>query len=393
MDFLKRAEELKPELVAWRRTLHANPEIGFELPETTKFVWEQLCAMGYTPFHVGKAGIGALVGKPGKTFLLRGDMDALPMREESGLPFASQNGYAHTCGHDIHTSALLGAAKLLKEAEAELQGTVKLMFQPCEEGMGGAQDMVDAGILQNPRPDAALALHVVNEPLGTAGLRPGYACASCDTFTLAVHGIGCHGAAAYMGVDPLLAAANIILALQALNSREVAPDEMLVLTVCMLHGGDAPNVIPDTCVLRGTVRTAKEEVRIFAKKRLEEIARAASAVYRAQCDVEWSPYCVPPMVNDPALAQDVSFMIDALLGDGTAWEIPAMTGSEDFSVVGLSIPSALVWFGTGSKEENYPYGVHHPKVTFNEDAIPQMSAVYAYCAARWLDDQANTIRI
>lgn len=386
MDFLSCAMELAPELTAWRRALHEHPELGFELPRTTAFVKERLREMGLAPFDVGRAGIGVLIGRGGKTMLLRADMDALPIPEQTGLPYASKNGAMHACGHDMHTAALLGAARLLKEKEDALCGTVKLMFQPCEEGLGGAQDMVDNGILQNPVPDAALALHVVNERTGTAGLREGYACASCDTFTLRVRGTGCHGAAAYLGVDPILTAAEIITALGSLNSREVRPDDMLVLTVCMVNGGFAPNIIPDTCELRGTIRTARESVRQFAKERLTQMAQGIALAHRAECDVEFAEYSVPPMVNDTALARDTARYLDETLGAGSAYEIPAMTGSEDFAVVGQQVPSVLVWFGTGCKDEGYLHGVHHAQVVFNEDALWRMSAVYASVAQKWLEE-------
>lgn len=385
MDFLSRANELAPELTAWRRTLHEYPELGFELPRTVSFVKERLHEMGLTPQDVGRSGVCALVGKGGgKAVLLRADMDALPMAEETGLLFASKNGAMHACGHDMHTTALLGAARLLKEIENELPGTVKLMFQPCEEGLGGAVEMVEHGILENPVPQAALALHVVNQAFGTVGTREGYICASSDSFTLTVRGKGCHGAAAYLGVDPILAAANIITALGALNSREIHAEDMLVLTICMVNAGTAPNIVPDACVLRGTIRTAKESVRAFAKARLTELAQGIARAHRAECDVEFGQYAVPPMINNAALTRLAVSVFDKTLGKGAAYEIPAMTGSEDFAVVGQRLPAVLAWFGTGSPEEGYTHGVHHPCVTFNEAALPRMSAVYAAFALRVL---------
>lgn len=367
--------------------MHENPEILFELPQTLAFVEEKLRSFGYCPDKIGQAGLCVTVGPPGKTILLRADMDALPMEEKSDLPFASRNGYAHTCGHDMHTAALLGAAQLLKENEAQLNGTVKIIFQPCEEGLGGMQDLLDHGLLENPKPDAAFALHVIGEKTGTLGIRPGYAGASCDPFHITIEGVGCHGAAAYMGVDPIQTAAHLITALQVLNSREVAPDEMLVVTVCMVHGGDAPNIIPDRCTLSGTIRTANQKTRAFAVSRVQEIAKTVAETFRAKATVSID-VGVPPMINDPTLAVALSQYADILLGQGSVWEIPAMTGSEDFALLCDHVPSVLGWFGTGGAAQS-PYSNHHPAIIFDEDALPLMAAVHAHCATAWLSQHQD----
>lgn len=377
--------ELKDELVGYRRYLHQCPELGFDLPQTRAFVLEKLKEFGYEPQTVGRAGITCTVGRGGgKTLLLRGDMDALPMAEETGLPFASQNGCMHACGHDFHTTGLLGAAKVLKEWEDELEGTVKLLFQPAEETMDGAADVYNAGILEKPHVDAALALHVVHAPLGTAGYTPGHACGSSDVFTVTIHGKGGHGAAPHENIDPINAAAHIILALQEINSREINPNQMIVLTVCSLHAGSAANVMPGEAVLKGTIRTMDLQVKEFARQRMREICEGVCSTFRATCDIDFIGGGIPPMVNDNALAEEIGGYIDDMLGAGTTYHIERMTGSEDFSVFSQKVPSALFWFGTGSTEQGYAYGVHDPRVTFNEDAIPMMAAVYAESAFRWL---------
>lgn len=377
--------ETKEELIAHRRYLHQCPEIGFDLKQTRSYVLEKLREYGYEPETVGQAGITVTVGKGERCFLIRGDMDALPMEEKTGLPFASANGNMHACGHDFHTSSLLGAAKYLKQHEDELKGTVKLLFQPAEEIMTGAQDCIRGGILENPKADAALALHVVHAPFGTAGYTPGYACGSCDSFTVTVHGVGGHGAAPHRNVDPILVASHIILAAQAINSREVSPNEMIVLTICSIHAGEAANVMPYDAVLKGTIRTMNMDVKAYARRRFEEICHGVSATYRASCEVEYLSEGIPPMINDDALCGELSGYIDDLLGEGTSYHIERMTGSEDFSALSTEIPCMLVWFGTGSDEEGYAYGVHDPRVTFNEDALPMMAAIYAQCAMRWLE--------
>lgn len=381
-----RTSELKEELVSWRRRIHQNPELGFDLPQTTAFVMEKLKEFGYEPQRIGRAGVTCTVGHGGKTILLRGDMDALPMQEKSGLPFAAENGCMHACGHDFHTASLLAAAKVLKEREAELKGTVKLLFQPAEETMCGAWDVYHAGILKNPSVDAALALHVVHAPLGTAGYTPGAACGSSDIFTITVHGKGGHGAAPHQNIDPINVASHIVLALQAINSREVNPNEMIVLTVCSMHAGSACNITPPDAVLQGTIRTMNMEVKTFARERLVEICEGVCKTFRAECEVSFVGDGIPPMVNDNGFAAEIGGYIDDMLGEGTAYHIERMTGSEDFSVFSQKVPCALFWFGTGSTEEGYAYGVHDARVTFNEEALPMMAAVYAESAMRWLNE-------
>ena len=352
---------------------------------TRAFVTERLREMGLQPKDVGRAGITCTIGQGAPVFLLRGDMDALPMREETGLPFASENGSMHACGHDFHTTALLGAARLLLRHAGDLRGTVKLLFQPAEETMDGAQDVFDAGILEDPHVDAAMALHVVQAPFGTVNYTPGYACGSSDVFTVTVHGRGGHGAAPHRNIDPIHAAAHILLALQTINSREVDPNEMIVLTVCALNAGSAANVMPSQAVLKGTIRTMNMEVKAFARQRLEEICQDVCRTFRAECEVSFIGAGIPPMVNDGALTDELNGYINALLGEGSVRRIERMTGSEDFSVFSHHVPCALYWFGTGSAEEGYPYGVHDPRVTFNEDALPEMAAVYAQSAICWLE--------
>ncbi len=383
---LARAKALEPDILENRRFLHQHPEVGFDLPVTLKKVKDTLEGYGLEPKLVGQAGLIVTIGNPGKVFLLRADMDALPMAEETDLPFRSQNGAMHACGHDFHTSALLGAAKLLKDQEQELNGTVKLMFQPCEEGLMGARDMVEAGVLEDPPVDAALALHVVNRAAGSVGATIGTACASSDIFKLKITGKGCHGAAAYLGVDPINVAVHIHLALQALVSRETHPDDMVVLTIGSIKGGNAANIIPETVVMEGTIRTMDNTTRDFMNQRLVEIAEGVAKTFRATCEVTFTGKGVPPMENQEGMTKALTGYIDDLLGAGTTYNIPRMTGSEDFALISQRVPATLLWVGTGSSEEGYPYGVHHPKVTFNEDVAYKMSAIYAECAIRWLND-------
>ena len=386
-SIVSEAKAIENELIAHRRHLHQNPELGFDLPETTAYVMQQLREYGYEPKAVGKAGISAVVGPDGgKTFLIRGDMDALPMKEETGLPFSSINGKMHACGHDFHTSALLGAAKLLKAHESELKGQVKLMFQPAEEIMDGANDMIAAGILENPHVDAAMAIHVLHDSLGKAGYTRGTGCGSSDVFTIKVKGVGGHGAAPHRNVDPINVACHIQLALQTINSREINPNELIVLTICSMHAGTAANIMPAEAVLQGTIRTMNMDVKAFARQRLIDICEGVCKTFRAECEIDFIGEGIPPMYNDDQLLTDTIRYIDDLLGEGTAQPIERMTGSEDFSALSVKVPSVLYWFGTGSTEEGYNYGVHDCRVTFNEEAIHKMAAVYTECAMRWLEE-------
>ena len=321
-----RGLELKDELIQYRRQMHQNPELSFDLPKTTAMVMEQLRSFGYEPQRIGRAGITCTVGHGGKTIMLRGDMDALPMAEETGLPFASTNGCMHACGHDFHASALLGAAKMLKEREAELKGTVKLLFQPAEETMDGAADVYKNGILENPHVDAAMALHVVHAPLGTAGYTPGHACGSSDVFTVTVHGKGGHGAAPHDNIDPINIAAHIILALQTINSREINPNQMIVLTICSVHAGSAPNVTPADAVFQGTIRTMDMGVKTYARQRFTEICNDVCKTFRASCDIEFIGEGIPPMINNNELAEEIGGYIDDMFGEGTSLSYRAYDG-------------------------------------------------------------------
>ena len=288
-DWMAEAKVLEPQLQQWRRTLHRNPEVGFDLPKTRALVKQALTEMGYTPQDCGKAGIIALAGgkRPGKTILLRGDMDALPIQEESGVDFASEvPGKMHGCGHDMHTAMMLGAAKLLKEHEEELEGTVKLEFQPAEEIFQGSPDMLANGLLENPKVDAAVMFHVIaGMPLPSGMVlvpHGGITMASCEQYHIVVHGKGGHGSMPEACIDPITAAAHIHIALQEINSREMDPHSFGVFTTGRFQAGAASNVIPDTAEMWGTIRTVDPENKVgeLIHKRMTEIAQGVAAAYR-----------------------------------------------------------------------------------------------------------------
>lgn len=397
------AAQLKEMVIFNRRYLHTHAGTGFDLKDTLAFVKKELTDMGYEPEECGKAGLTALAGgkKEGKVFLLRADMDALPIREEAEVDFPSVNGCMHACGHDMHTAMLLGAAKLLKMHEEEIEGTVKLMFQPAEEIFEGSHDMIEAGLLKNPDVDSALMIHVTAGMPFEAGTvivsPPGAGSPAADYFEIRVQGTGCHGSMPNTGVDPLNAAAHILIALQEINSRELAMSEQAVLTVGTMHAGTAANAIPDSAVMGGSIRTFDEEVRSFIKERLVQIAEGTAKAFRAEAEVVWGSGC-PVLVNDKELSVCAERYAKELLGEGRAFSAaqlnaaggekksPKTAGSEDFAYVSQQVPSIMLALAAGQPEKGYIYPQHHPMVKFDEDALAGGCAVYAYMAMRWLEE-------
>lgn len=392
-QILREAEALRDELLSHRMWLHSHAETGFDLMQTLDHVRNTLEQWGCPVTSCGRAGLVCTLGQPGgRVILLRADMDALPIREESGVPFACQTGNMHACGHDLHTAMLLGAAKILKEHEGELPGQVKLMFQSAEEIFEGSRDMIASGLLEDPRPDAALMIHVmagVPIPTGTVIVSsPGVSAPAADYFTIQVQGKGCHGSAPQNGVDPLTAAAHILIGLQALHARELPPNEESVLTFGSFHGGDTGNVIPDRATLCGTIRTYSEDTRRFLKQRMAEISQGIAASFRATAQVEFGSGC-PTLVNDPALSQSLALWCRALLGEKkalTTGQLGASRGggSEDFAYISQEIPSVMLALAAGEPDKGFPYPQHHPKVVFDDSVLPTGTAVFVHAAMEFL---------
>lgn len=399
---LEQAKALQEELKAHRRWLHSHAEVGFALTETKAYVRRQLEEMGYSPADCGKAGLVVTVGgkRTGKTFLLRADMDALPIPEESGVEFACPNGAMHACGHDLHTAMLLGAAKLLKQHESELNGTVKLMFQSAEEIFEGSKDMIENGVLEDPRPDAALMIHVTAAVPMKAGMiivcAPGVSAPAADYFTIKVQGKGCHGSAPQNGVDALTAASHILLALQEIHARELAASEEAVLTIGTFHGGTASNVIADCAELGGTIRTYDERTRAYLKERMSAIASSIAQAYRAEASVEFGSGC-PTLVNDADLAGKTKAYLSEILGPMVLSAADLGSGmrgggSEDFAYVSQQIPSLMLALAAGEPDKGYVYPLHHPKVTFDESILSTGSAVFTQTAMCWLEENYTDIQ-
>ena len=397
------AAKLQETLVTDRRYLHAHAETGFDLTDTLAFVKKELQEMGYEPEKCGKAGLVALAGgkKPGKVFLIRGDMDALPIQEQADVDFACPNGRMHACGHDMHTTMMLGAARLLKEHEDEIQGTVKLMFQPSEETFEGSKDMIAFGLLENPKVDAALMIHVMAGMPFEAGTvvvsSPGVSAPAADYFEITVRGKGCHGSMPNTGVDPLNAAAHILIALQEIHARELAMSDQAVLTIGTMNAGTAANVIPDSVVMGGSLRTFDEDTRSFMKERLIQISEGIAKAFRAEAEVTFGSGC-PTLVNNKELSVCAEKYVKELMDQGRAFsaeELNAMSsgekssktaGSEDFAYVSQEVPSIMLALAAGQPKKGYCYPQHHPMVKFDEDVLAGGSVVYAYTAMRWLEE-------
>ena len=391
MDYRAKALEMKDEILANRRTLHGYAETGFDLANTLALVERELRSYGLAPERVGKAGISCLIGQgEGPTLLLRADMDALPMAEETGLPFAAQNGNCHSCGHDCHTAMLLAAARMLKESEGELQGRVKLMFQPAEEKLAGAQDMLEAGILENPKVDAAMAMHLfVGGPescaTGKIAYKRGCATYSGDAIRITVTGKNAHGGSPQDGVDALNIAAHIVIALQEIVAREVSCADQAVVLVGMINGGSSCNTLSGSCVLEASVRSDSREKREFLKNRVKEVSESVAATFRGKAEVEFV-YGMPSLYNEEGMCDAMGGYCRELLGADAVSELTGMSGSEDFTVIAEQVPSVYLNLGAGSAAQGHLCGMHHPGMMVDEEALPIGAAVYAYCAARYLEE-------
>lgn len=387
MNYYERALELKDETIANRRHIHKNAETGLDLPKTKAYVMEKLTEYGLEPKDCGY-GVTATLGKGGKVLLLRADMDALPMPEESGEEFACPTGKeAHTCGHDFHAAMLLTAAKMLKEKEDTLEGTIKFMFQPAEETFEGSKNMIENGILENPPVDAALAYHVSpgKMPIGLLMYNDKDTMMySVDGFKITIHGKGSHGAYPHVGVDPINIGVHIHLALQELIARESDPTHSCVLTIGQFAGGTAANIIPETAVLQGTIRTNKPEARELLVRRMKEVAEKTAAVYNGTVDIEMISE-VPPLICNPKLTDEVvGYMQELGIPGLTPYPGISASASEDFAVIAEKVPSTFMYLSAGYLDERGQYPAHHPKAQFNEDVCPIGAACLAHCASQWL---------
>ena len=393
-DFLSEAEELFEYTQALRRDFHMHPELGFTEVRTAGIVAKELNALDMeVTTGIAKTGVVGMLegGKPGPVVLIRFDMDALPVTEETGAPYASTNpGKMHACGHDGHTAIGLTVAKMLHAHRDHLAGTVKFVFQPAEEGtcgeeIGGNEMMIREGVLDNPKPDLALALHLWNEqPFGWVHVAGGPIMAGAEEFKITVTGKGGHGAIPHQTVDPVLAASQIVIALQSITSRNVAPLQAAVVSVTMIHAGEAFNVISPEAKMEGTIRTFELGVRETVLKRFEEIVHGVANAMGCTAEVTIKRL-TPAMINADEIAQHVQASARHTLPNvdlNTAGHLTM--GAEDMAFMLEKVPGCYFFVGSANSKKGLDYGHHHPKFDFDERALPRAAALMASAVSDFL---------
>ena len=379
MKLLQEVEDLFDYTQALRRDFHCHPELGFQEYRTAGVVARELNSFGLeVTTGLGKTGVvGVLEGdRPGPVLLLRFDMDALPIQEETEVDYTSQTpGVMHACGHDGHTAIGITVARILASKKKGLSGVVKFVFQPAEEGLGGAESMIEGGVLQNPRPDHSLALHVWNnKPLGWIGITSGPVMAASDIFRVTLHGKGGHGALPNLAVDPILASSYFINSVQSIVSRNVSPLESSVVSITTIHGGDAHNVIPSKVEMTGTIRTFEPEVRSIVLGRFSDIANqvAQSMGCRAEVNVQ---VLTPAVANEPDLTRKVYDTAVNLFPKDELDQHFVTMGSEDMAYFMQEIPGCYFFIGSADPNAGKDFPHHHPKFDFDEHALTRATAL------------------
>lgn len=373
-DIKQIVNEIYDEIVSVRRNIHQNPELSFCEHETAALICSYLKRLNI-PYQSGVAGTGVVglieAEKAAKTLLMRADMDALPVQEETELSFSSKNeGVSHACGHDVHVSIVLGTAMVLSKLRHRLKANVKLVFQPGEETTGGAEAMIAAGVLENPQVDAAVAGHVMTDvEVGKILVKDGEVMASPDDFSLVVHGRGGHGAYPHECIDPIAVAMQVVSAWNTLSSRFVSPLEKRLISVTMFHAGSSNNVIPDDAVLEGTVRMYDEAVRQKLSSEMKTIANDVCKMFGANCEFTYN-FRYPPLCNDKKMADAFRKSAASILGDENIIEgtEPSMAG-EDFAYFAKAVPSVFVNYGAGNEAIGAVHPLHHSAFLVDEEVI------------------------
>ncbi|MBI1797279.1 MAG: amidohydrolase [Candidatus Eisenbacteria bacterium] len=382
-------EDIVKEMVATRRDLHQHPEIAFHEVRTSGIVAERLRALGLTPrTGVAKTGVLATVrgGSRGRTVLLRADMDALPIHEENETPYRSKTaGVMHACGHDCHTSILLGIARRLVAERESMKGAVTLCFQPAEECGGGAETMIAEGALADPKPDATFGLHVWQDlDLGHIAVTPGPFMAAVDEFTVTVTGKGAHAAMPHLGTDPVVCLAHMIAALQTIASRSVNPFAEVVVSVTQLKAGSAFNIIPESAWMNGTVRVFDREVWSALPGHFERIVRGVAAAFGCTVEIDFHRFN-QPTVNDPARAAIAREAAAEVVGAKNVRDDVRTMGGEDFSAFLRQVPGCFIAVGSRNTGRGLVYGHHHPKFDVDEGCLAIGAEVLLRTARRFLD--------
>src|SRR6056297_3045270 len=384
-----KVEEIQEDLVKWRRKIHQNPEIDFQEVDTSNFIAEKLEDFNIPYERVCKTGIVGLIkgGKPGETLAIRADIDALAMEEKNNVVYKSKNKQAmHACGHDGHTTILLGTAKVLSEMSENIEGNIKLLFQPAEEGPGGAKPMIEAGVLNDPEVNYMLALHINPDiEKNMVGIKEGKMMAAPDIFEITIKGKGAHGAHPEQGVDPISIGAQIVLGLQHIKSREFNAHRPLVISCGSFQAGSVFNVIPETARIKGTVRTFDDELRHKIKARIIEIVENITKAYKAEFSFNYD-FRYPPLFNDNELTNLIKEVVKENLGEERLYQIeePSM-GGEDYAFFAQKVKSTYMLLGTRNEEKGIVNALHSPYFDIDEDILKQGVKLFVYGANKILN--------
>ncbi|DAC29717.1 MAG TPA: amidohydrolase [Candidatus Poseidoniales archaeon] len=387
-DIISQSREIHQWIVEKRRAIHRHPELMYEEFETSKLVQNTLSELGIEfEKDIAVTGVVGLVGNgEGPCIALRADMDALPIHEEADVEFRSEiDGKMHACGHDCHTAMLLGAAKVLKDNESKINGTIKLIFQPAEEGGAGGKMMRDQGVLEDPDVERIFGLHVSDKlPTGTLASKEGTLLAATSSIKIIVSGNGGHAAMPHLTVDPVVTGSKIVVELQTLVSRELDPLESGVISITMANAGSATNVIPSSMELQGTIRSLTSDGITRLQHRVREVAEGIAMANRCMAEVTFPGNDFPPTVNDGECWELGKISAGEILGEERVSEMGAIMGGEDFSYYTQVIPGCFSFLGVGNPEIGAVYGVHHPKFKVDEDALSLGTAIHVSTAFKAL---------
>ncbi|GAA0120763.1 MULTISPECIES: M20 family metallopeptidase [Clostridium] len=395
MDFLNMAKNIEKELIEIRRDLHRNPELGFDLPQTSRKIKDFLDREGISYIEVAKTGVAAIIsGKKSsgenkiKTIAIRADMDALPLEDKKNTVYTSEaKGKMHACGHDAHTTMALGAAKILNSIKDEFSGNIKILFEPAEETVGGAQLMISEGVLNNPSVDGVIGLHVdENLECGKIGIKRGTAYAASNPFTIKIYGKGAHGASPHKAVDPIVIASQVVLALQTIVSREISPTSSAVVTIGTIKGGTAQNIIPEEVEISGILRTMEIEHRTYVKERLVEIVNGIVSSMRGHCEIKIDE-SYPCLLNNDNMYDIFENSAVTLLGREKVkvYDKPTM-GVESFAYFSLEKPSMFYWLGCGNLEKGIIHPAHSCLFDIDEDCLVIGAAMHCKMALDFLNN-------
>lgn len=392
-DIKKEVKKIEEDIISWRRDLHQIPELGLELPQTTKYIRDRLDEMGieYKLLVNGNGIVGLIKGNgEGKTIAIRADTDALPIQEETGLPFASTNGRMHACGHDGHAAMLLGVAKVLNNNRDKFKGNVKLLFQPGEEYPGGAKPMIEEGALENPKVDAIIGLHAgrLSEDVskGKIGICYDNMMASMDRVLIKIKGKGGHGAYPQISIDPIVIAAEVVTALQNIISRETSAVEPAVLSICRITGGFNQNIIPDEVELEGTIRTIDNETRKRIDNRIEEIVKGVVSAHRGDYEYIYD-YKYPPLINDPDFTAKFIESAKKIIPEEDIVELKdPLMGGEDMAYFLEEVPGTFFFLSNLKEIDGKVYGHHTSKFALDEGEFWKGTSLFIQTALDFLNE-------